>query len=88
MYKPQKAEVKEKPELLSEQGSEEEESSSFKIADSEMKKVKFLCDVSQFVGPNLEIYGPFKSEETAVLPQTVCNVLLNKNKAEFSENSS
>lgn len=61
-----------------------EETTSYKISDG-MQQVRFVCEVSQFVGPNLEIYGPFKSDELAVLPQSVCNVLLNKEKAEIIE---
>ena len=49
-----------------------------------MQKIRFISDVSQFVGPNLEIYGPFRAEDTAVLPASVCSVLFNKNKAEPS----
>lgn len=61
------------------------EKPAFKVSDSGTQKVKFLCDTSQFVGPNLEIYGPFKTEELAVLPVSVCNVLINKNKAQIEE---
>jgi len=50
-----------------------------------LKTVRFLCDTSQFVGPNLEIYGPFCKEETANLPSEVCTVLINRNKAEFCD---
>ncbi len=64
---------------------QEGQKASFRTAESETKTVRFKCDVSQFVGPNLEIYGPFKSEETAVLPLKVCNVLINKEKAEFED---
>ncbi len=83
-----KTDAKAVQELPLEQADEQpqEEKPAFKIADS-MKKVKFVCDVSQFVGPNLEIYGPFRAEEIAVLPVSVCNVLLNRDKAELDESS-
>ena len=55
-------------------------------ASPDTQKVKFMCDVSQFVGPNLEIYGPFRSDEMAVLPSSVCTVLISKNKAKAAEN--
>ncbi len=74
------------PEKNQEKEEAEETTSAYKISD-DLKSVKFKCDVSQFVGPNLEIYGPFKAEELAVLPIQICNVLINKDKAEFSENS-
>ena len=61
------------------------EKPAFKVSDSGTQKVRFMCDTSQFVGPNLEIYGPFKTEEIAVLPVSVCNVLINKNKAQIDE---
>ena len=52
----------------------------------DLKTVKFVTDTNQFVGPNLEIYGPFSKEDTANLPLEVCNVLVNKNKAVFCSN--
>lgn len=52
-------------------------------ASAGTKTVRFLCDVSQFVGPNLEIYGPFRTDETALLPCAVCEVLINREKARF-----
>ena len=83
---PQKAEVEKQPEIPIEQSEEpKQEKPAFKTADG-TRKVKFVCDVSQFVGPNLEIYGPFKAEEMAMLPVSVCNVLVNKKKAELDNN--
>ncbi|MEM4336628.1 MAG: hypothetical protein QXG86_01340 [Candidatus Woesearchaeota archaeon] len=61
-----------------------EEGGSFENA-STLKTIKFVVDVGQFVGPNLEIYGPYSKDEVANLPQEVCNVLVNKNKAIFFE---
>jgi len=61
------------------------EKPAFKVSDSGTQKVRFICETSQFVGPNLEIYGPFKTEEIAVLPVSVCNVLINKNKAQIED---
>jgi DNA replication initiation complex subunit (GINS family) len=82
-----KAEAKqaEMPPEQNEETAPKPETPASKIADG-MKKVRFVCDTSQFVGPNLEIYGPFKSDETAVLPASVCTVLVSKNKAELDEN--
>ena len=53
----------------------------------DIKTVKFVIDTIQFVGPNLELYGPYSKDETANLPLEVCNVLINKDKAVFCENS-
>ncbi len=44
-------------------------------------KVRFLSPVPQFVGPELEVYGPFEEEETAELPREIVNVLLEKGRA-------
>jgi hypothetical protein len=39
-------------------------------------RVKFLAPVDQFVGQELELYGPFEQGEEAELPATVAEVLL------------
>jgi DNA replication initiation complex subunit (GINS family) len=41
-----------------------------------MKKVRFTQQVEQFVGQELELYGPFEPGEEAELPETVAEVLL------------
>ena len=73
----------EKPEPKEEK--EPEQRADFQQA-YDLKTVKFITDTTQFVGPNLEIYGPYSKDETANLPAEVCNVLINKNKAVLSEN--
>ena len=37
--------------------------------------------VSKFVGPELEEYGPYESEDVAILPTEIANVLVFKRKA-------
>jgi DNA replication initiation complex subunit (GINS family) len=49
------------------------------------KLVRFTHQVPKFVGPELEEYGPFQSEDIANLPVEVADVLLNKGKAEIIE---
>jgi len=49
------------------------------------KLVRFLCSVPQFVGPDLEIYGPFEEDDVATLAEEVCVVLVSKNRAEEIE---
>lgn len=45
------------------------------------KSVKFLEDVEQFVGEELELYGPYKAKDSAQLPQEVAEVLIRQGKA-------
>ncbi len=52
-----------------------------KAQDVDTAAVRMLCTVEQFVGPNLEIYGPFEENEIVQLPQIVCNALVNRGKA-------
>jgi len=77
--------VEEKPPETQEQQEEVNTESPAPTKENGLQKIRFLCDVSQFVGPNLEIYGPFKADETANLPASVCKVLISKNKAELAE---
>lgn len=51
----------------------------------ELKKVKFLVPVPQFVGPNLELYGPFSQGEIAELPPELFAVLVEKKSVEELE---
>lgn len=45
------------------------------------KNISFLEDVDQFVGEELELYGPYKAQEQAELPQEVADVLIRQGKA-------
>ncbi len=61
----------------------EEEKEEFKSAEELIKKkVKFLIPTSQFVGPELEEYGPYSADEIINLPIKVADVLINKGNAE------
>ncbi len=51
-----------------------------KIDDSK-KQIKFLEDVEQFVGEELELYGPYKAQDSAQLPAEVAEVLIKQGKA-------
>jgi len=69
----EKEEIKEEP----------EEKEEFKSAEElAIKKIKFLKHTSQFVGPELEEYGPYSINETVELPIKVADVLINKGNAE------
>ncbi len=47
-----------------------------------IKMVKFKESVEQFVGKNLELYGPFSAEDEAKLPSEIAQILLNQGKVE------
>lgn len=49
---------------------------------SELKVVRLLHPVPQFVANDLNIYGPFEEEDTSVLPKKTANVLIKKKRAE------
>jgi len=66
-------EVKQKSDFVS--------AGDFKAKDKTM--VRFIHSVPRFVGPELEEYGPFESEDIALLPTEVANVLVFKRRAEI-----
>jgi len=45
-------------------------------------RIKFLENIDQFVGEELEPYGPFENEEEATLPKELADVLISQGKAE------
>ncbi len=53
-----------------------------KKEEPKIKTVKFKENVEQFVGKNLEIYGPFSAEDEAKLPSEIAQILLTQGKAE------
>ena len=50
--------------------------------ESTIKTIKFKEDVEQFVGKNLELYGPFAEGDEAKVPIEIANILLTQEKAE------
>ena len=46
-----------------------------------MALVKMSIDVAQFVGPELDVYGPYSAGETAVLPEDIAKILINQGSA-------
>jgi DNA replication initiation complex subunit (GINS family) len=51
--------------------------------DSEsVKSIRFIKPVPRFLGPELEIYGPFEENDIASLPSKIANILLRKERAE------
>jgi len=47
--------------------------------------IKFLQAIPKFVGKNLEIFGPFKEGETTELPKEIAEVLVSKERAEYTQ---
>ena len=52
---------------------------------SETKAIKVLQQVPQFVGTDMQVYGPFNQTETAVLPLEIADLLVEKKIAETIE---
>lgn len=50
--------------------------------DSELKLLRILEQVPQFVGTDLEVYGPFMPEDVANIPTDVANLLVETGSAE------
>lgn len=49
--------------------------------DNNQKTVRFLDTVDQFVGEELETYGPYVPNDIAKLPNTLANILIEQGKA-------
>jgi len=54
--------------------------------ESELKIVRLLHPVPQFVANDLNVYGPFEEEDTSMLPKKTANVLIKKKRAEEIKN--
>jgi len=61
--------------------SGERQKAQAETAVKETKLVKFVQAVPQFMGKELEIYGPFDEEDMANLPTEVADVLIGKGRA-------
>lgn len=55
------------------------------VSESSKVKIKFLQKVEQFVGKELELYGPFEPETVAELPKEMADILINKGSAIVAE---
>jgi len=49
--------------------------------ENNVKSVKFLDEVSEFLGEDMNVYGPFKAEDIGSLPIKVAEILIKSNKA-------
>ena len=74
------------PELYLPSQANPENNSGQAEDDSKEKKeeilIRFLSSVPQFVGEELETYGPFNGEEITTLPTKIADILINRGKAE------
>ena len=50
-------------------------------AQSSTKHVKFLDSIEQFVGEELEMYGPYAADDEAELPRELADILIGQGKA-------
>ncbi|MBI4141254.1 hypothetical protein HY485_05450 [Candidatus Woesearchaeota archaeon] len=50
-------------------------------AERKTKLVKFIQATEQFVGKELELYGPFEANDEAYLPTDIANILISKGSA-------
>ena len=51
------------------------------VKKTKTRHLKFLQEVPAFVGKELEMYGPFKPEDTAYLPEEVAGILVQQKQA-------
>lgn len=63
--------------------TELEQKQSVPVLDAERKTklVKFIQATEQFVGKELELYGPFEANDEAYLPVDIADILINKGSA-------
>ncbi len=60
---------------------------SEKSAESDTVQVKFLHETEEFIGPDLESYGPFAANAVAAIPQQIANIFLTEGIAETTEST-
>ena len=53
-----------------------------KKEEPKIKTVKFKENIEQFVGKNLEVYGPFSQDDEAKLPSEIAQILVKQGKVE------
>jgi len=63
------------------------EAKTIKRDEKPGKQVRFLKPISQFIGTDLQTYGPFEETQTATLPREVAELLIQERRAEEHENT-
>lgn len=69
------------PEVQLEKVQEKQQETEDSQTDTKM--IRFKGAVPKFVGKDLEIYGPFETEDVANLPIEIADILVNKERAEL-----
>ena len=67
------------------EGKKPEIATQTKKVSATVKQVKFLENVDQLVGEEMELYGPFMRNDQAELPNTLANILIGKGSAQEVE---
>lgn len=67
------------------EGKKPEIATHAKKVSATVKQVKFLQDVDQLVGEEMELYGPFMRNDKAELPNTLANILIGQGSAQEVE---
>jgi DNA replication initiation complex subunit (GINS family) len=49
-----------------------------------LQTIRFIQAIPKFVGPQLEIYGPYNQGDTADLPGVIANILIEKKQAQLA----
>jgi DNA replication initiation complex subunit (GINS family) len=62
--------------------NEQEPPKDLKTDSQNLKKLRFKQEVPKFMGTDLQVYGPFKPDQEAELPDDVAKVIINKGKAD------
>jgi DNA replication initiation complex subunit (GINS family) len=60
-----------------------ESPNAFSQAGKDTVLVRFIHAVPKFIGKELEVYGPFESEDIANLPKQIADILVAKGRAEL-----
>jgi DNA replication initiation complex subunit (GINS family) len=74
--------VEEKKEPTEAEATKEEEKPTEPVQETKnIKKIKITQPVEQFVGSELEMYGPYKEEDIAEVPNEIAEILIGKGSA-------
>ena len=82
-------EIEEEPEIEMEENEEtddEDLDETETSAEEGYEKVEIISEVPEFMGTDLESYGPFEEGEKAELPEENADILVNRGNAEKVEN--
>ncbi|MFB6199977.1 MAG: hypothetical protein ABEJ83_03795 [Candidatus Nanohaloarchaea archaeon] len=81
----QETELEQQKETQEQQNNEEETEEQDEDQNDGFKKVEMVSDVPEFMGTDLESYGPFEEGEEAEIPEENAEILVNRGSAEMIE---